>query len=88
VDERDDLKASPRDVVVFLLRVAHALCSRGAVATADDEEVVVAVIDDPLDELELLFVRCGEQLHSRRDAVQLDHSLNDGAALRLQVSVG
>jgi hypothetical protein len=86
VKERHHGLPSPYGVVVLLLRVAdfsHRV--DGAVSTADDKKVVVAVVDHSLDQRPCVVVGCGEKLHSGRDGIESQKGHDDGVALLLQV---
>jgi hypothetical protein len=77
VYEGYDLDSLVHRIVVFLLGVADPIRRKASVSTAKDQKIVVAIVDDPLDELKLFFISRREQLHTSRYAIHLHDGLHD-----------
>ena len=56
VNQRDDFELTTNRIVVFPLRVANSTCVDRAIPSANYEEIVVAVVNDPFNERELFLV--------------------------------
>ncbi len=87
MNKREYLQPTFDCVIVFLLGVTYPVLTEGTVACSDDEDIVVAIVNDLLNELPLLFVGCRKQLHASRNAVHFHQCLDDVLPLLLKVGV-
>ena len=80
--------ASLKGVTIFLFRVADAVRRNRTVTACNHQNVIIAIVDNPLYERPLVLASCRKQLHSRRHTVQLQQGLHQFLPLFDKVLVG
>jgi len=75
-------------VVVFSLCVAYSGVIHRTVASADNEEVIVTIVNNASNKRPLRLIACWKKLHASRHTIQLKQSLYDLLTFFLQVPEG
>jgi hypothetical protein len=81
VNKRENLQTFLSGVIVFFFGVTQSVWRCGAMSASNDENVVVAVVNDFLDELDLFLVGGREEFDPCGYAIHLGQDLDDGTAL-------
>src|SRR2546426_8622568 len=87
VSERKSRDAFAYRILILFLRVAEAVRRERAIESTDNHNVIIAAVDEPLDETPLRFVSSWKVLHSARYTVELKKSRHHFHSLHLKVPI-